>query len=66
MALSHQHDLHRRRLSRNIGVGGVLLAFVAIVFALSIVKVTYRPAEGEAVHGAAHSTAAPAAAGAGQ
>ena len=40
MALSRQHELHKRRLGRNIGLGVVLLAFVALVFGLTVVKVT--------------------------
>ena len=39
MALRAEHDLHRRRASRNIGLGVVLVAFVAIVFGLTVVKV---------------------------
>ncbi len=35
-----EHELHKRRRSRNIGLLVVLLAFVALVFALSVVKVT--------------------------
>ncbi|MDJ0637520.1 MAG: hypothetical protein QNJ20_01700 [Paracoccaceae bacterium] len=34
------HELHDRRKSRNVGVGLVLVGFVAIVFALTVVKVT--------------------------
>jgi hypothetical protein len=34
------HELHERRKSRNIGVGLTLVAFIAIVFALTVVKVT--------------------------
>lgn len=34
------HELHERRKSRNIGVGLTLLAFIALVFALTVVKVT--------------------------
>lgn len=35
----HQdHELHRRRRGRNIGVLVVLLAFVALLFAVTIVK----------------------------
>ncbi len=34
------HELHDRRKSRNIGVGLTLVGFVAIVFALTVVKVT--------------------------
>ena len=34
------HELHERRKSRNIGVGLTLVAFIGIVFALTVVKVT--------------------------
>lgn len=34
------HDLHKRRFGRNAGLGLVLAAFVALVFALTVVKVT--------------------------
>lgn len=40
MALRPEHDLHRRRRSRNTGLLVVLLLFVALVFGLSIVKIT--------------------------
>lgn len=40
MALSRQHDLHKRRFSRNLGLGLVLAAFVALVFGLTVVKVS--------------------------
>ena len=39
MALHSEHELHRRRRSRNVGLGLVLAAFVALVFALTVVKV---------------------------
>ena len=39
MALRPEHELHRRRSGRNIGVLLVLLAFVALVFGLSVVKI---------------------------
>lgn len=39
MALQPTHDLHRRRFGRNLGVGLLLGGFVALVFALSVVKV---------------------------
>ena len=32
------HDLHKRRRSRNIGVLILALAFVALMFAVTIVK----------------------------
>jgi hypothetical protein len=43
MAIAREHELHRRRLSRNIGLGLVLAAFVVLVFALTIVKVQRPP-----------------------
>jgi hypothetical protein len=39
MAFRPEHDLHKRRFSRNLGVGLTLAAFVALVFALTVVKV---------------------------
>jgi hypothetical protein len=35
-----QHEIHTRRFSRNLGLGLVLAAFVALVFGLTIAKVT--------------------------
>ena len=40
MAFPPTHELHKRRFSRNLGLGLVLGAFVVLVFALSVVKVT--------------------------
>ena len=40
MSLSHQHEMHKRRFSRNLGLGLVLAAFVALVFGLTIAKVS--------------------------
>jgi len=40
MSIQKQHELHTRRSGRNIGLGLVLAAFVAIVFGLTVVKVT--------------------------
>ncbi len=40
MTFRPEHEIHRRRFSRNLGVGLVLAAFVALVFALTVVKVT--------------------------
>ena len=51
MALSKQHELHTRRSGRNLGVALVLIGFIAIVFMLTVVKVTrgdYEPPRGEA------------------
>lgn len=39
MALHPEHELHRRRRSRNVGLGLVLACFVALVFGLTVVKV---------------------------
>lgn len=39
MALQALHEIHRRRRSRNIGLGLVLVAFIAVVFGLTVVKV---------------------------
>jgi ferric-dicitrate binding protein FerR (iron transport regulator) len=39
MALNAEHEIHRRRRSRNVGLGLVLVAFVALVFGLTVVKV---------------------------
>ncbi len=38
MAPRVEHEIHQRRSGRNIGVGLVLLGFVAIVFGLTMVK----------------------------
>lgn len=43
MAFRPEHEIHRRRFSRNLGVGLTLAAFIAVVFALTIVKVSNEP-----------------------
>lgn len=40
MAISKQHEVHKRRFSRNLGLGVVLAGFVVLVFLLTIAKVT--------------------------
>jgi len=40
MSLSKQHELHKRRFSRNLGLGLVLAGLVALIFGLTVVKVT--------------------------
>jgi len=45
-----RHELFARRRSRNIGVGLVLGAFVLLVFAVSVVKLT----EGRSLEGYDH------------
>jgi predicted PurR-regulated permease PerM len=40
MPLAPEHEIHRRRLGRNLGLGLVLVAFVGLIFALTVVKVS--------------------------
>ena len=40
MSFRPDHELHRRRLGRNVGLGMVLGAFVALVFGLTVVKIS--------------------------
>ncbi|SEK24516.1 hypothetical protein SAMN05443999_10162 [Roseovarius azorensis] len=40
MSFRAQHELHRRRFGRNLGLGLVLAGFVALVFGLTIAKVS--------------------------
>lgn len=40
MALSRQHELHKRRFSRNLGLGLILAGFVVLVFGLTVAKVS--------------------------
>ena len=40
MSISKQHDLHKRRFGRNVGVGLLLVSFIVIVFGMTMVKVT--------------------------
>ena len=35
-----EHEIHRRRLGRNLGLGVVLVAFVVLIFGLTVVKVS--------------------------
>ncbi len=46
MSFRPDHELHRRRWSRNLGLGAVLAAFVAVIFALTIVKVSRQDDQG--------------------
>ena len=34
------HEIHERRFSRNLGVALTLVGFIAVVFGLTVVKVT--------------------------
>ena len=47
MGIAPEHEIHQRRLSRNLGVGVVLGGFVILVFALTVAKLTRgEPAQG--------------------
>lgn len=35
-----EHEIHKRRKGRNVGVGLMLVGFVALILALTFVKVT--------------------------
>jgi hypothetical protein len=41
MTFKPEHEIYRRRLSRNVGVGVALGAFVLLSFALTVEKVTH-------------------------
>ncbi len=40
MAIRVEHEIHRRRRSRNVGLGLTLVALIAVLFGLSVVKIT--------------------------
>jgi len=40
MAFRRDHELHERRQSRNYGLGLTLAAFVALVFGITVAKVS--------------------------
>lgn len=40
MTFRPEHEIHTRRFGRNLGLGLTLAALVALVFALTVVKVT--------------------------
>jgi hypothetical protein len=39
MTFRPEHELHKRRFGRNLGLALVLAGFVALVFALTVVKI---------------------------
>ncbi|GAB4387285.1 hypothetical protein [Albidovulum sp.] len=41
MALRTEHELHRRRSGRNLGLGLVLGVLAALIFGLSVVKISH-------------------------
>jgi hypothetical protein len=40
MSIKVTHELHQRRFGRNLGVALILVAFIGLVFGLTMVKVT--------------------------
>jgi len=50
MSFPPEHELHRRRFGRNIGLGLSLLVFVVLVFALTIAKVGEQAPPATATH----------------
>ncbi|MFP4274119.1 MAG: hypothetical protein ACLFRU_03765 [Paracoccaceae bacterium] len=51
MSITRTHDLHRRRLGRNVGLALSLVVFIAVIFGLTVVKVSrgeYTPPKLEA------------------
>lgn len=51
MVFKPEHELHKRRLGRNVGVAVTLGLFILLVFALTVVKVT----RGDPMQGFDHS-----------
>ena len=39
MVIRVEHELHQRRRGRNVGVGLLLVGFIAVIFGLTVVKV---------------------------
>lgn len=40
MALQVEHEIHTRRFGRNLGLAVLLVGFVALMLALTVVKIT--------------------------
>ncbi len=40
MAITREHELHKRRSGRNVGLALTLICFIALVFGLTIAKVS--------------------------
>ncbi len=55
MGLMREHELHTRRRGRNIGLGLTLVAFIAIIFGLTVAKVSQGDFQMPAQPGAAQS-----------
>ncbi len=39
MAIRATHEIHQRRLSRNVGVALALVGFIVVVFGLTVAKI---------------------------
>jgi hypothetical protein len=39
MVLHREHELHKRRLSLNVGVGLALVSLAALIFGITVVKI---------------------------
>ncbi|QCP84578.1 hypothetical protein EYE35_02440 [Cereibacter sphaeroides] len=50
MTIRAEHEIHRRRLGRNLGVGLTLAAFILVVFGLTVAKVSQLGERGAFVH----------------
>jgi hypothetical protein len=51
MPITETHEVHKRRLGRNIGVALTLVGFAAIVFGLTVAKIR----EGASMEGYDHA-----------
>ncbi len=40
MGFGHEHEIHKRRFGRNVGLALVLAAFVALLMGLTMVKIS--------------------------
>ena len=40
MSFNHEHEIHKRRFGRYLGVAIVLVGFIGVIFGLTFVKVT--------------------------
>ena len=57
MSFPPEHEIHKRRMGRNLGLGLTLIAFVVLVFGLTIVKVEHQDVARDAAAAAAAATA---------
>ncbi|AXQ92840.1 hypothetical protein LV780_02800 [Cereibacter azotoformans] len=50
MTIRAEHEMHRRRLGRNVGLGVTLAAFILVVFGLTVAKVSQLGERGAFAH----------------